>query len=249
MNAITLVLLPGLDGTDVFFRPLLAALPSSVRPLVVSYPTSSDGCTYEGLLAWTRRAISTIPECYVLGWSFAGPLALMLAEREPDKVRGVILSATFVRTPNAWLPHVSPALVTPVVWAYRAARRLPAWLFRARTDPWRQAKSETWTRVPARTVAARLQSVLETDAREILLQCQRPILYIASSQDEVIPTRNIDDVVTLKPSVTTVTISGPHLAMYTNAAAAANAITTCIGACEAVARPLQERRQSDTPVS
>jgi hypothetical protein len=28
----TLVLLPGLDGTEVFFRPLLASLPEWVRP-------------------------------------------------------------------------------------------------------------------------------------------------------------------------------------------------------------------------
>jgi hypothetical protein len=31
----TLVLLPGLDGTEIFFRPLLAALPTWVKPLVV----------------------------------------------------------------------------------------------------------------------------------------------------------------------------------------------------------------------
>ena len=34
----TLVLLPGLDGTEVFFRPLLASLPEWVRPHVVSFP-------------------------------------------------------------------------------------------------------------------------------------------------------------------------------------------------------------------
>jgi hypothetical protein len=34
-TAATLVLLPGLDGTDVFFQPLLASLPASITPLVV----------------------------------------------------------------------------------------------------------------------------------------------------------------------------------------------------------------------
>lgn len=34
----TLILLPGLDGTDVFFRPLLAALPQWISPIVVQYP-------------------------------------------------------------------------------------------------------------------------------------------------------------------------------------------------------------------
>ena len=75
----TLVLLPGLDGTEVFFRPLLASLPEGVRPHVVSFPPA--GATeYGDLLAIVRAAVSEIPSFYVLGSSFAGPLALMLAE-------------------------------------------------------------------------------------------------------------------------------------------------------------------------
>ena len=34
----TLVLLPGLEGAGLLFEPLLAALPSSIRTQVVSYP-------------------------------------------------------------------------------------------------------------------------------------------------------------------------------------------------------------------
>jgi len=36
----TLVLLPGLDGTDVFLRPLVAALSPTIRSIVVTYPAS-----------------------------------------------------------------------------------------------------------------------------------------------------------------------------------------------------------------
>src|SRR4030095_7858092 len=95
----TLVLLPGLDGTEVFFRPLLASLPEWVRPHVVSFPPT-DTTKYEDLLAFVREALSEIPSFYVLGSSFAGPLALMLAQAEPDKVRGVILATTFVSPPR-----------------------------------------------------------------------------------------------------------------------------------------------------
>jgi hypothetical protein len=48
----TLVLLPGLDGTDVFLRPLVAAIPSTIRPLVVTYPTS-DAEEYRDVLVET----------------------------------------------------------------------------------------------------------------------------------------------------------------------------------------------------
>src|SRR5262249_56949092 len=149
----TLVLLPGLDGTDVFFRPLLAVLPQAVRPVVVCLPTSGSN-TYTDLLAFVRHALAELAECYVLGWSFSGPLALMLAVAEPTKVRGVILSATFVRPPQPKLAWVRFAATTPVIWAFRASRRVPGWLGRAPGDQIQQAMAETWARGGARVIAA-----------------------------------------------------------------------------------------------
>ncbi|MCS6897224.1 MAG: alpha/beta hydrolase, partial [Nitrospira sp.] len=90
----TLVLLPGLDGTDVFFRPLLATLPVWIKPTVVQFPTVGAN-DYPDLLRFVRLTLAERLSYYVLGWSFAGPLALMLAAAEPNRVRGVILASTF----------------------------------------------------------------------------------------------------------------------------------------------------------
>jgi pimeloyl-[acyl-carrier protein] methyl ester esterase len=98
-NPITLVLLPGLDGTDVFFRPLLESLPEWITPMVVQFPTAGAN-EYSDLLRLVRSALAESTSCYVLGWSFSGPLALMLAAAEPAKVRGVILVSSFVRPPR-----------------------------------------------------------------------------------------------------------------------------------------------------
>ena len=35
---VSLVLLPGLDGTGELFQPLLRALPNELQPIVLSYP-------------------------------------------------------------------------------------------------------------------------------------------------------------------------------------------------------------------
>lgn len=37
-DPISLVLLPGLDGTGLLFKPLTDVLPSAFRPIVVRYP-------------------------------------------------------------------------------------------------------------------------------------------------------------------------------------------------------------------
>jgi hypothetical protein len=55
----TLVLLPGLDGTEVFFRPLLAALPEWVRPIIVAFPSNGSN-DYAGLLAIVSEAVAGI---------------------------------------------------------------------------------------------------------------------------------------------------------------------------------------------
>lgn len=227
LKATTLVLLPALDGTDVFFRPLLASLPEGIRPLVVSYP----GCGANGyaeLLALVKQALAGIPEFYVLGWSFSGPLALMLAAAEPTRTRGVILSASFVRPPHPILSRLRFAAVGPVVWTIRATRRLPVWILRRRSDPFRRAKAETWARVTARVLAARIRAILSVDARQQLRECQQPVLCVGSSEDDVVPRRNVDEVVRIQPTVKVVTIAGRHLAMYTNPGAAAKTIVEFI---------------------
>lgn len=219
----TLVLLPGLDGTDVFFRPLLTFLPQAVRPVVVCLPTSGAN-TYADLFALIHDAVAELPEYYVLGWSFSGPLALMLATAEPTKVRGVILAATFVRPPQPRLTWMRFAVTTPVIWALRASRRVPGWLGRGPIDPIQRAMAETWARVGARVVAARVRAILTVDAREPLRRCCAPVLYLASSHDEVVPRCNVEEIVSLRPSVQVHTIAGRHLAMYTNPEATASAL-------------------------
>lgn len=220
----TLVLLPGLDGTDVFFRPLLAVLPDWITPVVVQFPTAGAN-EYSDLLRLVLSALSTTSECYVLGSSFSGPLALMLAAAEPAKVRGVILSTTFVCAPRPIYARLRCAAIAPVIWMIRAGRRIPVWFSSGPSDQLRRDKAETWRRVSAGLVAARIRTLLEVDARELLRQCPQPVLCLAGSDDGIVPRRNVEQIVTVRPSVRVRMIEGRHFAMYTNPAAAAAVIT------------------------
>jgi len=209
----TLVLLPGLDGTDVFFRPLVTMLPRSIRSLVVCYPQSGPN-GYDYLLSIVRRAVAELPEFYVLGSSFSGPLAVMLAATEPQKVRGIILSATFLRSPRQKLNRFKFAAVGPVIWAVRATRRIPVWTLRSRQDPLRRAKAETWSRVSAHCLAARARAILDVDVRDTLRTCAQPVLCVVFDQDEAVPRRSADEILLHCPSTQLVTLPGDHLAMF-----------------------------------
>ena len=222
MTPTTLVLLPGLDGTEIFFRPLLTVLPDWIKPVVVTYPTSGAN-GYSELLAVVEAAIVNLREFYVLGWSFSGPLALTLAAKDPTRIRGVILCASFVRPPLRALSWLRFATAAPLVYLVRVARRTPLFLAGDSTDLCRD-KRATWNRVPSRILAARARAILTLDARESLRTCPCPVLYLAGSRDRVVPSRNAHEVVRESPATQVVTIDGPHLALYTNPGAAAHAI-------------------------
>lgn len=230
VRPVTLVLLPGLDGTDVFFRPLLAALPKWIAPTVVQFPTAGAN-EYPDLLRLVRSALSRTPECYVLGWSFSGPLALMAANAEPEKIRGVILASSFVRPPRRLYAALRWGAVAPAIHMIRACRRIPVWLSRPSNDRLRQDKTETWKRVQSRMVAARIRALLATDAQDLLRECRQPVLCLAGSDDGVVPRHNVDEIVRLKPSIRVTTIEGQHFALYTNPDEAAEAISAFLLEC------------------
>jgi pimeloyl-ACP methyl ester carboxylesterase len=55
-------------------------------------------------------------------------------------------------------------------------------------------KAETWARVPAHTLAARVRAILRLDARGLLRRCAMPIVHLASSRDSVVPRANAEEI-------------------------------------------------------
>jgi pimeloyl-ACP methyl ester carboxylesterase len=93
-----LVLLPGLDGTGELFESFLKALPSSLTPQVVSYPTEQY-LTYKELVSLVQSVLPRKEPFVLLGESFGGPLSIKVAALSPPNLRAVILCASFVSNP------------------------------------------------------------------------------------------------------------------------------------------------------
>ena len=56
MAKTSLILLPGLDGSGLLFRPLISRLPPEIRPTVVTYPPD-QALGYEDLLPRVMAAL------------------------------------------------------------------------------------------------------------------------------------------------------------------------------------------------
>ena len=224
---IPLILLPGMDGTDVLYGPLRRELPVAFDARPVNYPTDGP-CDYDAALREALAEIDRHERCHVVGWSFSGPVALRAAVQRPSVVRTVTLVATFVRRPLPSMDFVGPLLRTPVVGLVRTLRRLPIWLGRSPSDPLRRDKAQIWRRVGARTLAARTRAIRAVDARAELQQVTQPLLYVISSGDRVVPEHNLDEMRALRPDIEVARIDGDHFALYKNARAGAAAIAAFV---------------------
>ena len=152
----------------------------------------------------------------------------MLAAVEPEKVQGVVLASTFVRPPRCIFAQLRWAAVTPTVWAIRVGKRLPVWLSRSSTDRLRQDKTETWKRVSAGMIAARVRTLLDVDARQLLKNCTCEVLCIAGRDDEIVPYHNVEEMTCIRESMHVRAITGGHFAIYTNPEDTSVAITEFI---------------------
>ena len=95
---VKLILMPGIEGTGDLFAPLVRALDNSLDTTVLRYPTD-EPLGYSELLPRVRAALPASGPFVLLGESFSGPLAIMLAAEAPAGLRGVILSASFATNP------------------------------------------------------------------------------------------------------------------------------------------------------
>ena len=215
MGNTTLVLFPGLDGTEVFLRPLMDRLPATISPRAFEYPEGGP-YTYGALLDLVRRELAGLPQYVVLASSFSGPLAVMLATAEPRKVCGVILAATFASPPSRPLSRLRFAIRGPMVGAARFARRLPIWILRPVDDPLRMAKRETWARVSSRALAARARAALSADVRDTLSHCAQPVLCVTYAADGVVPPWCADEIRRHCAHARSIALPGGHLALFTD---------------------------------
>jgi pimeloyl-ACP methyl ester carboxylesterase len=232
-ESVRLVLLPGLDGTEILFGPLCAALPSWLRMQIVTFPERGPN-GYDDLLPLVTAAVDDGSPCLLFAWSFSGPLALRAAHASPQQVRGIVLASSFVRSPMPWLTAARWAIRGPTVALLRTLRRLPVWCLRSRQEPLRVAKAKLWQRVPAATLASRGRAIGAVDARADLRETTAPILYVRASSDRIVTAACAAEVQRARPDLRLVEVPGRHFAIFTHPEPVARAVAAFAAECASV---------------
>ncbi len=213
---LVLVLLPGLDGTGTNFDTFVTQRPAGVEVQVISYP-SDRPAGYEELLELIWEQLPLDRQFILLGESFSGPLAVRVASRQPAGLQGVVLCASFIRSPTPWYVRCFPSLFTPVF--VKRLIRLEAKIMRAllgkRQDALRRSVGKLPADVCPEVIAARVRATFTVDASAELRSVQVPLMYLGGRWDLVIPRRCSRLIQRLYPGVELRWIDGPHALLQT----------------------------------
>lgn len=209
-DEITLVLLPGMDGTGELFPPFTSALPSWIKPLVVRYP-GSRALNYAEHLEIVMNSLPVKAPYVILGESFSGPLALMAAARRPDGLKGVILSATFTSWPMVWPRWLAKILIAAGVFRLKSTPLFER-IVMGGADPellllFRKAMAA----VAPDVLDARGLAVMEVDCLNELRDCPVPVLALVSNHDRIVSSRCSRMMQAIRPDLETEHFEAAHL--------------------------------------
>jgi pimeloyl-[acyl-carrier protein] methyl ester esterase len=206
-----LVLLPGLDGSGRLFESFLGVLPAEYEPIIVAYPPDRR-LDYEEFFAQIREVMPWNRSYTLIAESFAGPLAVRFAEKQPQDLRALVICASFVSNP---LP--------PDNWAARflndtVFQRSPSETVLKKllnpedyAPPLFSAVKAALEMVRPDVLSHRVRLALDTDARSALRTCRVPILYLRATRDQLVSDRSVEEIQAIKPEVTCELVNAPHL--------------------------------------
>lgn len=207
---ITLVLLPGMDGTGTLFSDLVSVGESKFKSLIVRYP-DDPALGYANLELLVRAALPLDRSYVILGESFSGPMAVSIAASNPPGLVGLILCATFARSPRALLPLVA-ALLRPFPAIHVPPYIAERYLFgRFVTTPLRGKIRALRHLVSAKTLKARTEAIAAIDVSDQLRRIPVPILYLRGKEDRLVPLAACDYIVKIRPDMQVAELDAPHL--------------------------------------
>ena len=207
---ITMLLLPGMDGTSELFERFIATAPPGFRFFPVRLPEKSSYDELETAL------IGNLPDgsFTIVAESFSGPLGIRLAARAAHRVQSLIFSNSFTRAPRSPLymafPWSTLFRVLPPEWVIRAYL-----LGRFTNAENMRAVRKAAAQMSPRIIAGRVRESLRVDDLAVVRNLALPILYLRGREDRLLPDRSVEEMQRANPAVVRRDLDAPHLLLQT----------------------------------
>ncbi len=205
----TVLVFPGMHGSAELLEDFQRKAPNDLQVHLKELP--EFGFRYPLLADHFAPQVESAGQCWLIGESFSGPLAVLLAAR-CENVCGVVLVASFVTPPTPWFAKFLPwsmLLRVPPSRYVVANYLLDVSVRHELVTPVRHAIST----FPLPTRIGRMREVMKVDVREQLKQLRCPVCYLRPDTDWLVPKRCFDIVERTLPNVHSVEIHAPHLVL------------------------------------
>ncbi|CAK8713820.1 Pimeloyl-ACP methyl ester carboxylesterase [Candidatus Electrothrix laxa] len=214
-----IILLPGMDGTGILFRPFVQELAQHISEdifqkitvQVISYPCDQK-LSYGELIDYVRSRLPAEEEVILVAESFSGPIGYALAAEQPNMIQAVIFVATFLSPPKGLVWMMPSHLMALVMKIPLPAFLLKQILFEQNvTDETVILFKDALRKVKRTVLATRMDEITNLHLEKQVLEI--PCSYIRAKNDRLISGSHVDEFRSIAPQLTVSEISGPHFIM------------------------------------
>ena len=220
---LTVVLLPGMDGTGELFKAFAKCLQNTYTVKIISYPAEHT-LDYKALAEHVKEQLPETPYL-LLGESFSGPVAIALAASEQTKnLRALVLCATFARSPLR-LPRSTHRLLALLPVSSALIDMLLGYVTRGfRHQPTYDAILHISQRLNTTVMRHRLAQVMQCDVVQNARDIQSPVLYLQASHERVVNVASFKHLQQAIPHIQKNVINAPHFLLQYAPEQAAHAV-------------------------
>ncbi len=210
-----LFVLPGMDGTGRLLNPFVQSLGRRVEAQVFDYPTHVIQ-SYDEIISAVEAILPRNGEDFaILAESFAGPIALTLAQKGIPGLRALIMVVTFGATPRHPLLRLTGVLPMAKLMSLPVPRRFARRMMLGGKAPEGALDKlmEVFYMISPEVLASRLDEMRKLSLDQTVVDL--PAMYIQATKDLLLPDNALDDLEALLPQIEVHRIEGPHLVLDT----------------------------------
>jgi len=202
------VLLPGLDGTGLLFKPFIDILPKNIETVIIRYPTDKI-LDYNELVNWTRPQLPQ-SEFTIIAESFSGYVAYLIGQLNIKHLNKIVFVASFLDNPNPKLLLLSRILPIKT-------------LLKINTPKWIIKKFLMDSKINKQTIDLFHQCIktvnpvvlfhrikLISELKGNLPRLNIPTFYIKASKDKLVSKKAELMLIKTFPNIDQYNIDGPH---------------------------------------
>jgi aminoacrylate hydrolase len=218
-----LVLVPGLSGSGAFFISQVSEFSKSFRTITHDHRGAGRSThsrihySVEQMADDTLRLMDAlgIDSAHLVGHSTGGALGQVIATEHPERLRSLVLSATWAG-PDPYFRRMlesrKQTLLDSGVEAYLKASSLvqatPKWVSENDEFLTELHRVTVETSAPVEVMASRIDAILRHDRRSRLLQIRVPTLVIVARDDMITPQFYSEELASAIPGAKLIVLEG-----------------------------------------